>query len=40
VICPSGLPAQHKFIPDEFVFARPKNVTQKMRPGRSCFAYP
>jgi len=34
----SGLPAQHKFIPDEFVFVRTKNVTQKMHPGRSCFA--
>jgi hypothetical protein len=31
---------QHKFIPDEFVFVRAKKVTQKTRPGRSCYAYP
>ena len=29
-----GSASQHKFIPDEFVLARTKNVTQKMRPVR------
>jgi len=31
VICPSGLHSQHKFIPDEFVFACPKKSNQKKR---------
>jgi hypothetical protein len=34
-----GSASQHKFIPDEFVFVRAKKVTQKTRPGRSCYAY-
>ena len=29
VICPSGLHSQHKFIPDEFVFACPKKSTKR-----------